>query len=113
MSYTETFVLCSECGRPDTKINKEGRILVLECEACGAHRPVNVRKSTKVAENEGIKEGGVYEVMVEDVGRKGDGVAKLDKYIIYVPGAAKGTRLKVKIQKISGNVAFSVPFTEG
>jgi len=47
--------------------------------------------------------------MVEDVGRKGDGVAKLDKYIIYVPGAAKGTRLKVKIQKISGNVAFSVP----
>jgi translation initiation factor 2 subunit 2 len=109
MNYTETFVLCSECGKPDTRINKEGRVLVLECEACGAHRPVNVRKSTRGAEKEGIKEGGVYEVMVEDVGRKGDGVTKLDKYIIYVPGAAKGTRLKVKIQKISGNVAFSVP----
>jgi translation initiation factor 2 subunit 2 len=109
MNYTDTFVLCSECGRPDTKINKEGRILVLECEACGAHRPVNVRKSAKAEEKEGIREGGVYEVMVEDVGRKGDGVAKLDKYIIYVPGASKGTRLRVKIQKISGNVAFSVP----
>jgi translation initiation factor 2 subunit 2 len=38
-NYTETFVLCSECGRPDTRINKEGRILGTECEACGAHRP--------------------------------------------------------------------------
>ena len=42
------------------------------------------------------------------LGRKGDGVAKLDKYIIYVPGAAKGAQVKVRIQKISGNVAFSV-----
>jgi translation initiation factor 2 subunit 2 len=108
MSYTDTFVLCSECGRPDTHINKEGRVLVLECEACGAHRPVRVRRATRAEEKEGLKEGGVYEVMVEDVGRKGDGVAKLDKYIIYVPGAAKGARVKVKIQKISGNVAFAV-----
>lgn len=107
-NYTETFVLCSECGRPDTHINKEGRTLVLECEACGAHRPVRVRRAVRSDEKEGLKEGGVYEVMVEDVGRKGDGVAKLDKYIIYVPGAAKGAQVKVRIQKISGNVAFSV-----
>jgi translation initiation factor 2 subunit 2 len=107
MSYTETFVLCSECGRPDTHINRDGRVLVLECEACGAHRPVKVRKFTKAAEDEGIKEGGVYDVFIEDVGKKGDGVAKLDKYIIYVPGTAKGARVKVKIVKISGNVAFA------
>jgi len=108
MGYTDTFVLCSECGRPDTHINKEGRVLVLECEACGAHRPVRVRRSTRADEKEGLKEGGVYDVMVEDVGRKGDGVAKLDKYVIYVPGATKGAQVKVKIQKISGNVAFAV-----
>lgn len=108
MSYTETFVLCSECDRPDTHILKEGRILVLECEACGAHRPVNVRKTTRTTESEGIKEGGEYDVIIEDVGRKGDGVAKLDKYVIYVPGGVKGARVKVKIQKISGNVAFAI-----
>ncbi|WP_019177445.1 translation initiation factor IF-2 subunit beta [Methanomassiliicoccus luminyensis] len=112
MGYTDTFVLCSECGRPDTRIVKEGRILVLECDACGAHRPVHVRRSVRTSEDEGIKEGGVYEVMVEDVGRKGDGVAKLDKYVIYVPGAARGARVKVKIQKISGNVAFAVQSQE-
>ncbi len=107
MSYTETFVICSECGRPDTHIVKEGRTLILECEACGAHRPVMVRKSIRGSENEGIKEGGVYDVLIEDVGKKGDGVAKLDKYIIYVPGTVKGARVKVKIVKISGNVAFA------
>jgi translation initiation factor 2 subunit 2 len=108
LSYTETFVLCSECGRPDTRIVKEGRILTLECDACGAHRPVMVRRYSHAAEKEGIKEGGVYDAFIEDVGRKGDGVAKLDKYIIYVPGTVKGARVKVKIQKISGNVAFAV-----
>ena len=83
-SYTETFVLCSECGRPDTHIVKEGRILILECEACGAHRPVNVRKQAKAPEKEGLREGNIYEFMIEDVGKKGDGVARMDKYIIYI-----------------------------
>ncbi len=106
-SYTETFVLCSECGRPDTHIVKEGRVLILECEACGAHRPVNVRKAARVEEKEGLKEGGVYEVMIEDIGKKGDGVARVDRFIIYVPGTVKGTRTKVKINKITGNVAFA------
>ncbi|NLI73146.1 MAG: translation initiation factor IF-2 subunit beta [Euryarchaeota archaeon] len=107
-NYTETFVLCSECGRPDTHINKEGRILVLECEACGAHRPVRVRRAIRSDEKEGLREGEVYDVVIEDVGRKGDGVAKLDKYIIYVSGATKGAQIKIRIQKISGNVAFAV-----
>lgn len=111
-NYTDTFVLCSECGRPDTRIVKEGRVMILECEACGAHRPVNVRKIAKVQEAEGIVEGGVYDVMIEDVGRKGDGVARIDKYIIYVPGTVKGTKTKVKINKITGSVAFATVSAE-
>jgi translation initiation factor 2 subunit 2 len=106
MSYTETFVLCSECGRPDTHINKEGRVLILECEACGAHRPVNVRKQAKVAEQEAIAEGNIYEMMIEDVGKKGDGIARKDNIIIYVPGTVKGSRVRVKILKKTGTVAF-------
>ena len=106
-SYTETFVLCSECGRPDTHIVKEGRILILECEACGAHRPVNVRKQPKAPEKEGLREGNIYEFMIEDVGKKGDGVARMDKYIIYIPGTIKGARVKAKVTKVSGNVGFA------
>ncbi len=108
MSYTETFVLCSECGRPDTHINKEGRILILECEACGAHRPVNVRKQAKAAEREAIEEGNIYEMMIEDVGKKGDGIARKENIIIYVPGTVKGSRVRVKVTKKTGTVAFGV-----
>lgn len=34
--YAEAFVLCSECGLPDTKLEKEGGAEILRCEACGA-----------------------------------------------------------------------------
>ncbi len=38
--YVKEYVLCNECGKPDTKLIKEGRILLLKCEACGAIRSV-------------------------------------------------------------------------
>jgi len=34
--YTEEFVICPVCKRPDTKIVKEKRFSFLSCEACGA-----------------------------------------------------------------------------
>lgn len=42
-SYVEEFVICSECGRPDTHLIKSDRVLMLKCDACGAHRPVKKR----------------------------------------------------------------------
>jgi len=44
--------------------------------------------------------------MIQDIGKKGDGIAKKDKYIIYVPGTTKGAIVKVFIEKIAGTVAF-------
>ncbi|MCD6476902.1 MAG: translation initiation factor IF-2 subunit beta [Candidatus Aenigmarchaeota archaeon] len=35
-SYVKTYVICKECGKPDTKLIKEGRITLMKCEACGA-----------------------------------------------------------------------------
>ena len=34
--YVEGFVLCSECGLPDTNIVEEQGMRVLKCDACGA-----------------------------------------------------------------------------
>lgn len=91
-NYVDLFVLCSECHRPDTKLVKDGRTLILECQACGAHRPVRVHKSAPTSEKvAALETGKVYDVMIQDVGRKGDGIAKIDKYTIFVPGVAKGT----------------------
>lgn len=38
--YADEFVLCSECGKPDTKIVKEGDVTYLKCMACGAKKAV-------------------------------------------------------------------------
>ncbi len=38
--YAKEFVICDECGKPDTKLIKEGRILEKKCLACGAKHPV-------------------------------------------------------------------------
>jgi len=105
-SYLEEYVICTECNRPDTHIVKEGRIPILVCEACGAHRPVHVRKPTKPVEAPAIQEGGVYDLMIEDMGKKGDGIARKEQFIIYVPGGSKGAQVRVRIEKVSGTVAF-------
>jgi len=38
--YTNIFVLCQECKKPDTKLIKEGRINSIKCMACGAKHPI-------------------------------------------------------------------------
>lgn len=106
-AYVKEYVTCSECGRPDTHLIKSERILTLRCDACGAHRPVTKRRATAIVKEEPLVEGGTYEVRIAAVGSKGDGIAKKDKYTIYVPNAAKGDTVKIKIKKISGNLAFA------
>ncbi|MEM2878337.1 MAG: translation initiation factor IF-2 subunit beta [Candidatus Hadarchaeales archaeon] len=34
--YAEEFVLCRECGKPDTRIDRVDRVYIIRCEACGA-----------------------------------------------------------------------------
>lgn len=110
--YTETFVICSECGRPDTKIVKEGRTLVLECDACGAHRPVNVKRNTKGGTGNDLKEGDIVEVFISDLGKKGDGIGKIMDYVVFVPGTVKGTTVRAKICNITAKTAFASLTTE-
>lgn len=38
--YADIFVLCKECGKPDTKIIKVDRVSFVKCLACGARHPV-------------------------------------------------------------------------
>ena len=39
-AYVKQFVLCSECKKPDTSLQKEGDVFILKCEACGARRTI-------------------------------------------------------------------------
>ncbi len=38
--YVKEFIICKECGKPDTELVKEDRINIMHCLACGAKHPV-------------------------------------------------------------------------
>jgi translation initiation factor 2 subunit 2 len=38
--YVKEFVLCKECGKPDTELTKEDRMSFIKCLACGAKHPI-------------------------------------------------------------------------
>lgn len=41
--YAKEFVICKECGKPDTQIVKENRMNFLHCLACGAKNPIRAK----------------------------------------------------------------------
>ncbi len=109
-SYINTYVICSECGSPDTELRKEDRVEILVCKACGAMRPVQAKIDVRLAAGT-LKEGQIYDMEITDLSRDGDGIARYGDYTVYVPGARKGQRLKVKIIKIKKNIAFGTVVT--
>lgn len=40
--FVRDYVLCKECGKPDTKFFKEDRVMFLKCMACGAKHPIKI-----------------------------------------------------------------------
>lgn len=107
-AYAQEFVLCSECGLPDTRLVTEDGVERLRCEACGAFRPV--QKSTGATQQQHrpeVEEGTTYELEITGTGRKGDGVANRGRYTVFVPGAREGQTVRAVIENISGDLAFA------
>jgi len=106
--YVDDYVICSECGKPDTRLVKTERVLMLQCDACGGHRPVRKRKAT-VESSEGAKptEGAIMDVTPQFLSKRGDGVVKLGRYTMYVANAKPGQTVKVKITRIAGTIIFT------
>lgn len=38
--YASEYVLCADCGKPDTKIIKEGEVSFMKCQACGSKKAI-------------------------------------------------------------------------
>lgn len=53
-----------------------------------------------------VNVGEVYDVTIEAKGEKGDGLAKKDGFVIFVPSVEVGDKVKIKINKVLKNVAF-------
>ncbi|MCX6693939.1 MAG: translation initiation factor IF-2 subunit beta [Methanomicrobiales archaeon] len=110
-NYVEDYVICSECGKPDTRLVKDDRFHILRCDACGGHRPVKKRKAKAESSKQEIQEGSIIEVEILSLSKRGDGVAKRGKYIIFVPRTKPGQRIRVKVARISGSIIFTEPVT--
>jgi len=41
MQYAKDFVICKECGKPDTEIIKQDRLDFVHCLACGAKHSIS------------------------------------------------------------------------
>ena len=106
--YVDDYVICSECGKPDTRLVKTERVLTLKCDACGGHRPVRKRKAI-VDPSAASKptEGAIMDVTPQFLSKRGDGVVKIDRYTMYVANAKPGQTVKVKITRIAGTIIFT------
>lgn len=54
-----------------------------------------------------VKEGQEIEVKIEAVGEKGDGIAKVDGFVLFVPNAKVGDEVKIKITRVLRKVGFA------
>jgi translation initiation factor 2 subunit 2 len=106
-SYVDDFVICSECGKPDTRLVKDDRVTLLRCDACGSHRPIRKRKARTEPVSENLEEGQVMDVEIQSVSKRGDGVVKMGRYIMYVANSKPGQKVKIKISRISGSIVFT------
>ena len=54
-----------------------------------------------------VREGEEYEVWIESVGEKGDGIAKVKGFVLFIAKTKKGDYVKVRITKVLQNVGFA------
>ncbi|HLD49442.1 MAG TPA: TRAM domain-containing protein [archaeon] len=60
-----------------------------------------------------VKIGEEYTVKIDDVGQKGDGIAKIENFIIFVPNGEKGKEVRVKIKEVARKFAIAEIVGEG
>ncbi|MDY6765911.1 MAG: TRAM domain-containing protein, partial [Candidatus Nanohaloarchaea archaeon] len=53
-----------------------------------------------------VEEGETYEVEIEDLGSKGDGIARVDNFVVFVPETEVGERVEVEINSVGRKFAF-------
>lgn len=60
-----------------------------------------------------IKVGDELDVSIEAVGEKGDGIAKVKGFVIFVANTKKGDNVKIRITKVFRKVGFGEVIGEG
>ena len=54
-----------------------------------------------------VKVGDELDVKIEAVGEKGDGIAKKDGFVLFVPGAKQGDEVRIRVTRVLQKVGFA------
>ncbi len=54
-----------------------------------------------------VSVGDEIEVTIEAVGAKGDGVAKVKGFVLFIPGVKEGEHVKVRVTKVLRKLGFA------
>ncbi|MBN2454143.1 TRAM domain-containing protein [Candidatus Woesearchaeota archaeon] len=60
-----------------------------------------------------VKVGDELDVTIEAVGEKGDGIAKKEGFVLFVPNTSQGDNVKIKITKVLRKVGFAEVIGQG
>jgi predicted RNA-binding protein with TRAM domain len=54
-----------------------------------------------------VKVGEEYDVQITDIAAKGDGIAKIEGFIIFVPGTTKGDSCRIRVKEVARRFAVA------
>jgi predicted RNA-binding protein with TRAM domain len=54
-----------------------------------------------------VKVGDELDVKIEAVGEKGDGIAKKDGFVLFVPGTKTGQNVRIRVTRVLQKVGFA------
>lgn len=54
-----------------------------------------------------LKKGEEYDVEITEIGSKGDGVTRVKNFVVFVRGAKKGEKLRIKISEVMRRFALA------
>ncbi|MCE8423553.1 MAG: TRAM domain-containing protein [Candidatus Methanoperedens sp.] len=57
--------------------------------------------------NAPISAGGVHDVTIEGIAREGDGIARIQGFVIFVPGTKVGDNVTITIEKVMRKFAIA------
>ncbi|NYB52212.1 MAG: TRAM domain-containing protein [Methanobacteriaceae archaeon] len=57
--------------------------------------------------NAPISEGEEYDVKIEDLGRDGDGITRIEGFVVFVSGAKVGDEVKIRVNSVRRNFGFA------
>ena len=54
-----------------------------------------------------VEEGETYDVTIQDIARQGDGIARIEGFVIFVPGTKVGDEVRIKVERVLPKFAFA------